>query len=288
MSRLSAFLRELRHRRVFRTAGLYIVGVLITLQIANLTFDTWGFSSQASRYVYICAVLGLPLAVLFGWLYDLTPQGLVRNQSAKSGQSVDLSLQRSDFVILASLIVVAGTVMYGLAQRILESESIVESSFIHVGDIPPQSVAVLPFADMSAAEVNFPELFSEKSASIDRTNFRAAVDLAQVLQRVGEHDRAQLLLHSSLKFIETIPRLGASGYQVKDAEILAMLGQDAEALAALQQAVDQGWRRFWWYTGEHESNLDAVRARPEFQAMTAWLRADMAARLARVQTTEVQ
>ncbi len=83
MSRLSAFLREFRRRRVFRTAGLYIVGAWITLQIANLTFDTWGVSGQAFRYVYIGAVLGLPLAILFGQLYDLTPHGFVRGLSFK-------------------------------------------------------------------------------------------------------------------------------------------------------------------------------------------------------------
>ena len=154
MSRFAAFLKELRRRRVFRTAGLYIVGAWILLQIADLAFNAWGISGQALRYVFVGAVVGFPLAILFGWLYDITPQGIVRNKRAEADRSDDLRLRTSDFVILASLIVVAGSGIYGISQRIPESGTIVESSLNHAGDIPPQSVAVLPFANMSAANEN--------------------------------------------------------------------------------------------------------------------------------------
>ena len=57
-------------------------------------------------------------------------------------------------------------------------------------------------------EKAFPELLNEDAPTIDRTNFGPAIDLAYVLSKTGEQERANLLLNRSLTFIQTIPRLG--------------------------------------------------------------------------------
>ncbi|MCH8891273.1 MAG: hypothetical protein IH827_09390, partial [Myxococcales bacterium] len=49
-----------------------------------------------------------------------------------------------------------------------------------------------------------------------------------------------------------------------------------------RQAIDEGWRGFWWYLLKQNPILESLHAEPEFQAMTAEIEADMAAQLARV------
>jgi len=99
-------------------------------------------------------------------------------------------------------------------------------------------------------EKSYPELLNEDAPKIDRTNFIPAIDLALVLSKTGEHKRAELLLDRSLTFIPTIPRLGLAGYWISDVRIFALQGKTEKALAALRQAIDQGWRTEWWYYAE--------------------------------------
>jgi hypothetical protein len=57
-------------------------------------------------------------------------------------------------------------------------------------------------------------------------------------------------------------------------------------LSALQRAIDEGWRRFWWYFLKYDPTLESLHDEPEFQAMVAEIEADMAVQLARVREME--
>lgn len=128
----------------------------------------------------------------------------------------------------------------------------------------------------------FPELLAVNEPEINGSNYGAAINLASILSATGEQERADLLLERSLAYIETIQRLGFFGSGISDVQIYALQGQTAEALAALQQSIDEGWRVLWWYYLKHNKNLDSIRDEPEFQAMVKEIEADMAEQLARV------
>ena len=104
-------LQELRRRKVLRLAALYIVGAWVVLQVADLAFESWGIASSALRYVWLGTTLGFPIALVFGWRYDITTKGIVRTPPANDSSQIDLSLRRSDYIILALLVVVAMGVM---------------------------------------------------------------------------------------------------------------------------------------------------------------------------------
>ena len=135
-------------------------------------------------------------------------------------------------------------------------------------------------------ESAFPELLNDNEPEIDGTNYGAAINLALILSATGERERAELLLESSLAFIETIQRLGFAGSWISDVQIYALRGRTAEALAALREAIDAGWRSLWWYYLNHDKNLDSIRDEPEFQAMVKEIEADMAVQLERVREME--
>ncbi len=85
---------------------------------------------------------------------------------------------------------------------------------------------------------------------------------------------------------QMIPRPGWDGYGISDVRIYALQGKTAKALAALRQAIDQGWRTVWWYYAEHDPNLDSIRDEPEFQAMVEEIKADTAAQLASLEESD--
>ncbi len=131
-----------------------------------------------------------------------------------------------------------------------------------------------------------PDLLNSHKPKVDNRNYRAAIDLALVLFKTGEQQRADLLLNRRLQHIQTLPRLGWHGYGIADVKIHALRGDKEKALSALREAIDDGWRLRWWYYLKHDPNLESLHDEPEYQAMVAEIEADMADQLARVREME--
>jgi hypothetical protein len=86
------FLKELRRRRVFRVAGLYVVGVWLLMQAADVLFPGWGIPDAAIRYLFWAGLLGFPVALVFGWVFDISAQGIRRTQPVGSEEELLRSL----------------------------------------------------------------------------------------------------------------------------------------------------------------------------------------------------
>lgn len=128
----------------------------------------------------------------------------------------------------------------------------------------------------------YPDLAEPESPAVDASNYRAAVDLALVLMHLEQRERANDLLEGSLEVIETLPRLGTSGYLITDVRIFALQERQDRALAALRQAIDEGWRVFAWYLLDHDPNLDSIRGTPEFERLRQFIKDDLAVQANRV------
>jgi tetratricopeptide (TPR) repeat protein len=127
-----------------------------------------------------------------------------------------------------------------------------------------------------------PELLSDDDPQVGRTNRGGAVDLALVLFKTGETERAERILNRGLQYINTQSRFPAPYV----AQIFALQGKKQNALSVLRQGIDEGWRNWWWYVFKHEPNLESLHEEPEFKSMVAEIEADMAAQLARVREME--
>ncbi len=148
MGRLWLLMRELRRRHVFRVTGIYVVTAWVAVQVADTAFPGLDVPDAAIRYVWLAVFLGFPAVLVFGWRYDITTLGILRTLPADVGTQIDLSLHRSDYVILALLLVVAVGVIYQLTIQISDSRS-PELAKIVQQDIEPNSIAVLPLENLS-------------------------------------------------------------------------------------------------------------------------------------------
>jgi hypothetical protein len=106
-------LKELRRRRVFRVAGLYVVAVWLLMQAANILFPAWGIPDAAITYLLWAGLLGFPVALVFGWVFDISAQGIRRTQPVGSEDELlrSLPLRRTDYVILSAFLVVVGAIV---------------------------------------------------------------------------------------------------------------------------------------------------------------------------------
>ena len=105
MATIGSFIAELRRRNVIRMAGLYLVSAWLVVQVgATLlpVFDAPAWTMKA--LVVTLAVAFLPSLAL-AWWFELTPQGLVRDDEMPASSPIGLrnarALDRAIIVVLA-------------------------------------------------------------------------------------------------------------------------------------------------------------------------------------------
>ena len=71
---------ELKRRNVFRVAIAYVIAAWLVLQVSELVLDAIEAPAWVLKALLLLAALGLPIVLLFSWAYELTPDGLKKEQ----------------------------------------------------------------------------------------------------------------------------------------------------------------------------------------------------------------
>jgi len=148
MRRLWQFMRELRRRRVFGTAAIYIIGAWVLLQVLALAFQSFGVPDTALQYIWMVAIASFPIALIFGWRYDITADGIVRTPPAGVTDTTGLSLRKPDYIVLAALTVVA-VIFAGIAVNEIRQGPLRGAGPWYAVDRLATAIAVLPFENLS-------------------------------------------------------------------------------------------------------------------------------------------
>lgn len=148
MNKLTQFLKEARRRRVFRVAGIYIVAAWVVLQVADLAFESFGLPSAGLRFIWFACIGLFPLALVWGWRYDITPTGIVRTPPAAAGEVVETRLRRPDFIIISALAAIVLFVLTATVNEIWRMPQSIDERFALNREIVT-SIAVLPFENLS-------------------------------------------------------------------------------------------------------------------------------------------
>jgi TolB-like protein len=148
--------REARRRKVFRTAALYVVGAWLALQVANVVFPGFGIPDAAIRALVWATVAGFPVALVFGWLFEVGPGG-VRRTAPGGADGVTLQpLALRDYLLLAAFAAVALALIYKAYHEVRTTPTAAGTAVdaeAGVGDVAERldnSIAVLPFANISS------------------------------------------------------------------------------------------------------------------------------------------
>ena len=86
-------------------AGLYLVGAWLLVQVASTLFPAFGVPGWALRALVIVLTLGFVPAVVFAWVFELTPDGIKRDAEVSPEQSIaPQTAQRMNRMIIAVLL----------------------------------------------------------------------------------------------------------------------------------------------------------------------------------------
>jgi hypothetical protein len=77
---LPRFLSELKRRKVYRVAVVYSAVGWALLEAADLVLPRLDFPDWTVNAVLAVVLLGFPLALVFAWVFDFGPQGIVRTE----------------------------------------------------------------------------------------------------------------------------------------------------------------------------------------------------------------
>ncbi len=150
-----SFFAELKRRNVFRVAVIYIVVSWLLMQIGDVMFPALRLPEWTPTLLAALLILGMPIALIFAWAFEITPEGVLRTEDVPAEYSI--TQQTGQKINHAIIGVLAVTVVFLLIKPWFADDSTPPPS-ADTGEYGP-SIAVLPFKNQSAAEENA-EFFS--------------------------------------------------------------------------------------------------------------------------------
>ena len=148
---MNNFFDELKRRNVIRAAGLYLVGAWLLTQVASTVLPMFGAPDWLPRSIVILLVIGFVPALIFSWVFELTPQGLKRDADVPAEQSIGPQTgRRMDRTIIVVLLLAVG--YFAVDKFVLRPrrEKLLGTSSSELNVSPHEkSVAVLAFANLS-------------------------------------------------------------------------------------------------------------------------------------------
>ena len=132
---------ELKRRNVFRVGIAYVITAWLLLQVIDVVAPMLEVPEWVPKSILLLLGVGFPIALLFAWAFELTPEGLKFERDVDRSQSVTHSTGRKLNFITITVLSVA-LVLFALDKFVWNAPSVEEDT--------RRSIAVLPFENMSA------------------------------------------------------------------------------------------------------------------------------------------
>ena len=247
-------LSELKRRNVFRVAIAYAVAAWVLMQIAATVLPIFETPPWILKVITFVIILGLPIALILAWAYELTNEGVKRE--AEVDRSKSITKQTGNKLDRGIIVVLLIGIMWLVFDRFFANDQTQVSE-------DRRSVAVLPFQNMTNDAANDPftvgihddlltqisriaslKTISRTSVSQYRNTTKTIPEIASELgvatvleggvQRVGDRVR----INAQLIDAATDVHLWAATYdrELSASNIFAIQSEIAKAIANALQA----------------------------------------------------
>ncbi len=134
------FLSEIKRRNVLRMALLYGLAAWLVMQVADVVIGLAMLPPWAGQAVLGVLAIGFPIALVFAWVYEITPEGVKLEKDVdRSASMTQVTGRRMDFIVIAVL--AAAVIVFAFDKWWLVPGNAFRP--------PPNSIAVMAFANMS-------------------------------------------------------------------------------------------------------------------------------------------
>ncbi|MCH8203462.1 MAG: hypothetical protein IH996_10210 [Proteobacteria bacterium] len=251
---MSNFYEELKRRHVVRVGIAYVIGGGLMIELIDTIAPRLGMPDWVPTFIIIVILIGLPIALLFSWSYEMTPQGLKKTHEVDADDSLTPSTGRKlDFVIIGALVLALGYFVW-------ERQQILVAPQPETAEGTPafKAIAVLPFVNLSndPEQEYFSDGISEELLNVlakvkglrvtSRTSafafkgkdtpipdIAAALGVQYVLEGSVRRDAGQVRITAQLIDVETDSHLWSETYDREFSNIFVV--QDEIAAKVVEQ-----------------------------------------------------
>src|SRR6266478_5169542 len=146
MSEKPSFFSELKRRNVYKVAVAYIVAGWALSQGIAQVFPVFEVPNWVIRLIVVLIIIGLPIALVLAWTFELTPQGIKRTETADA--MPDVTRKRKYvwiYVVVIGAVVSIGLFFLGR----YTATNTASAARTEAATVPQKSIAVLPFENLS-------------------------------------------------------------------------------------------------------------------------------------------
>jgi len=150
-SSVASIWSELKRRNVVKVAVAYAVVGWLLVEIASTVLPTFEAPRWVLQTLTFVFILGFPLALIFAWAYELTPDGLKKEGDVNRSLSIaHVTGRKLDYLIIAALAL--ALVYFAFDKFVLDPSrdaELVQATRSGIAETADKSIAVLAFADLS-------------------------------------------------------------------------------------------------------------------------------------------
>jgi TolB-like protein/Tfp pilus assembly protein PilF len=179
MSEKPSFFAELKRRNVYKVAVAYAVAGWALAQGIAQVFPVFDIPNWVVRLIVLLIITGLPIALALAWMFELTPQGIKRTETADA--MPESARQKKHAWIYVA--VIGGLLSIGLF--FLGRYTALNSSSGSSSGLPAKSIAVLPFDNLSRDPDN--AYFAEGVQDEILTRLAKVADLKVISRTSTQH-----------------------------------------------------------------------------------------------------
>jgi TolB-like protein/Tfp pilus assembly protein PilF len=145
--KIDNFFAELKRRNVYKVAVAYAVVAWLLIQAASIFFPAFDAPPWVMKIFIIVVIFGFPVALIFSWAFEITPEGIKLESEIKHSKSIERRTGRKIVALTIALAVVAaGLFVY----QLVRTRSTITPRQSEAATVPPnKSIAVLPFDNLS-------------------------------------------------------------------------------------------------------------------------------------------
>jgi TolB-like protein/Flp pilus assembly protein TadD len=136
-----SFLGEIKRRKVFQVAAVYLVVAWLIMQVIDVINEPLNLPDWFDTAVIVALVIGLPIALILAWAFDVTPEGVVKDQGGH--EAAHSSGRGIEYVLIGLVVIALGWLVYRVEFDLGDDVRVQRDGVL------PNSVAVLPFENLS-------------------------------------------------------------------------------------------------------------------------------------------
>ncbi len=270
---------ELTRRKVFKVGGAYLVVAWLAVQAASIGFPAFDAPPWALRIFILVALLGFPIALVFAWAFEITPNGVRPESGARSTRAI---------LLIAAVLTLLAFVWYFKGQPSYRAETPPRNTSANTTKPSSTDAAVVavPISNKSIAVLPFENLSEEKANAYFATGMQD-----EILTRLaGIHDLKVISRTSTEQYASHPPNLKIVAEQLGVATLLEGSVQRADGKVRINlQLIDARNDSHLWAQNYDRDLKDVFAVQSDVaekvaEALKAQLLPEESARIANVPT----